>query len=69
MQFRGTPLRVTLANGALTVAVPADGFSRPIRVALGDAVRELHAGDEHTFPVEKTTRATESAAARSHDDH
>jgi trehalose/maltose hydrolase-like predicted phosphorylase len=69
MQFRGTPLRVTLANGALTVAVPADGFSRPIRVALGDAVRELHAGDEHTFPVEETTRATERAAARSHDDH
>jgi trehalose/maltose hydrolase-like predicted phosphorylase len=68
MQFRGTPLRVTLANGALTVAVPADGFSRPIRVAAGDEVRELHAGDEHTFAVEKTTRATEVATGRRNHD-
>ena len=51
MQFRGTPLKVTLASGALTVAVAPEGFLRPIRVAVGDDVRELRAGDQHTFAL------------------
>ena len=51
MQFRGTPIRVTLADGGLTVAVHTEGFSRPIRVAVGDEVRELRAGDHHTFAL------------------
>jgi trehalose/maltose hydrolase-like predicted phosphorylase len=68
MQFRGTPLRVTLGSGALTVVVPADGFSRPVRVAVGDEVRELHAGDEYTFAVDKKTSATEVATERSNGD-
>jgi trehalose/maltose hydrolase-like predicted phosphorylase len=51
MQFRGTPLTVTLASGALTVAVAPEGFLRPIRVAVGDDVRELRAGDRHTFAL------------------
>ena len=54
MQFRGTPIRVTLADGELTVVAHTDGFSRPIRVAVGDDVRELRAGDRHTFALEQT---------------
>jgi trehalose/maltose hydrolase-like predicted phosphorylase len=54
MQFRGTPIRVTLADGGLTVAVHTEGFSRPIRVAVGDEVRELRAGDHHTFALKHT---------------
>jgi trehalose/maltose hydrolase-like predicted phosphorylase len=58
MQFRGTPIRVTLADARLTVVVPAGGYSRPIRVAVGDEVRELRAGDHHTFALEETTSVT-----------
>jgi len=44
-------LTVTLTSGALTVAVAPEGFLRPIRVAVGDDVRELRAGDQHTFAL------------------
>jgi trehalose/maltose hydrolase-like predicted phosphorylase len=59
MQFRETPIRVTLADGGLTVAVHTEGFSRPIRVAVGDEVRELRAGDQHTFALKATTSVTQ----------
>ena len=58
MQFRGTPMTVTLEHGELTVVVPAEGFSRPVRVAVGDEVRELCGGDRHTFALAPTTSAT-----------
>ena len=58
MQFRGTPIRVTLTDGGLTVDVHTEGFSRPIRVAVGDVVRELRAGDHHTFALKQTTHIT-----------
>jgi trehalose/maltose hydrolase-like predicted phosphorylase len=58
MQFHGTPLRVTLEGRELTVVVLADGFSSPIRVGVGDEVRELGAGERHTF-----TLATEADVA------
>jgi trehalose/maltose hydrolase-like predicted phosphorylase len=51
MQFHLTPLRVTLEGRELTVVVLADGFSSPIRVGVGDEVRELGAGERHTFTV------------------
>jgi len=59
MQFRGTPIRVTLADGGLTVAVHPERFSLPIRVAVGDEVRELRAGDQHTFALTATTSVTQ----------
>lgn len=58
MQFHRTPLRVTLEGRELTVVVLADGFSSPIRVGVGDEVRELGAGERHTFTV-----ATEAGVA------
>jgi trehalose/maltose hydrolase-like predicted phosphorylase len=51
MQFQGTPMMVTFAVGRLTVAAHPEGVSRPIRVAVGDDVRELCAGDETTFEL------------------
>jgi trehalose/maltose hydrolase-like predicted phosphorylase len=51
MQFRGTPIRVTLEGRELTVAALADGYSPPIRVSLGGEVRELAAGERCTFAV------------------
>jgi trehalose/maltose hydrolase-like predicted phosphorylase len=55
MQFRGTPIRVTLENGELTVAADAEGFSRPVRVGVGDEVHELCAGDRWAFPLRRET--------------
>jgi hypothetical protein len=40
MQFRGTPIRVTLAGGKLMLAAHPEGV-RPINVGFGDEVREL----------------------------
>jgi trehalose/maltose hydrolase-like predicted phosphorylase len=58
MQFRGTPIRVTLKDGGLTVVAHTKGFSRSIRVAVGDEVRELRAGDHHTFALKQSTSVT-----------
>jgi trehalose/maltose hydrolase-like predicted phosphorylase len=51
MQFRGTPIRVTLEGGELEVVALADGFSPPIRVGVGDDVRELSGGERCTFAI------------------
>jgi trehalose/maltose hydrolase-like predicted phosphorylase len=51
MQFHGTPIRVTLQGGELTVVAHSEGFSRPIRVGVGEQVRELCAGDRCTFSL------------------
>ena len=41
MQFRGTPIRVTLEGDELTVVALEDGFSQPVRVGAGDDIKEL----------------------------
>jgi trehalose/maltose hydrolase-like predicted phosphorylase len=51
MQFRGTPMTVVIEGSELTVLALADGFSRPIRVGVGDEVRELGGGDRCTFTL------------------
>jgi trehalose/maltose hydrolase-like predicted phosphorylase len=55
MQFRGTPIRVTLTRSELTVVADAEGFSRPVRVGVGDDVRELQAGERWAFPLNRET--------------
>ena len=50
MQVRGTPIRVTIGGGELTVVITG-GFSRPVRVGIGDDVRELGAGERCTFTL------------------
>ena len=49
MKFHGTWIVVTFAEGVLTVVAHPEGFSRPIRVGVGDEVRELSPGDRCTF--------------------
>jgi trehalose/maltose hydrolase-like predicted phosphorylase len=51
MQVRGTPISVTLEGSELSVVALADGFSSPIRVGVGDEVRELGPGERCTFTV------------------
>ncbi|MEJ7797844.1 MAG: glycosyl hydrolase family 65 protein [Solirubrobacteraceae bacterium] len=50
MQVRGTPIRVTIRGGELTVVITG-GFSRPVRIGIGDDVRELGAGERCTFKL------------------
>jgi trehalose/maltose hydrolase-like predicted phosphorylase len=52
MQFQGTPILVTFASGRLTVAAHREGVSPPVKVAVGGEVRELRAGDRHTFDLQ-----------------
>ncbi len=51
MQVHGTPIRVTIRDGELTVVITG-GFSRAIRVGIGDDVREVGAGERCTFTLE-----------------
>ena len=49
MRFRGMPLEVKLEGGKLTVGAQADGFGQSIQVGVGDTVKEIKAGESHTF--------------------
>ena len=51
MQFRRTPITVSLHAAKLTVAAPADGSGGPITVGVGDVIRELRGGDSATFTI------------------
>jgi trehalose/maltose hydrolase-like predicted phosphorylase len=51
MQFRRTPITVSLNGAELTVAVLTDGSSGPIMVGVGEDVRELRGGDSATFAI------------------
>lgn len=61
--FQGTTLRVHVADGALTVAVQSEGFSHPVRIGLGDEVRELGAGQEWTVPLGQDGRIVSGSSA------
>lgn len=51
MQFRETPIELTLKGGELTAAVQDDGSGQPIMLGAGDVVQEMGAGESHTFGV------------------
>ena len=51
MQFRETPLEVTLAAEELKVAVQADNYGNPIQVGVGDEIREIGPGESHAFNI------------------
>ncbi|MEA2370239.1 MAG: hypothetical protein QOH12_633 [Solirubrobacteraceae bacterium] len=53
MQVHGTPIRVSVGDGELTVVITG-GFSRPIRVGIGDDIRELGPGERCTFKLAAT---------------
>src|SRR5206468_10352044 len=52
-QVPGTPIRVSVGDGELPVAITG-GFSRPIRVGIGDDIRELGPGERCTFKLAAT---------------
>ena len=51
MQFRETPIQVTLTRDRLALALHAEGGSRSVRVAVDNDVRELSVGDETVFEL------------------
>jgi trehalose/maltose hydrolase-like predicted phosphorylase len=51
MQFRDTPIEVSLQAGTLTVVVRTEGLGRSIKVAVGDEVRDINAGESYTFQL------------------
>src|SRR5450755_4387980 len=53
MQFRGTPIQVTLTGDRLTLAVHPEGVSRPVRVGAAGDVRELRPGEETVFELSR----------------
>jgi trehalose/maltose hydrolase-like predicted phosphorylase len=55
MQFRGTPLRVSIAGDQLTVLALPEGFRGPVRIGVGSEVRELGAGDSTVFRLSHET--------------
>jgi trehalose/maltose hydrolase-like predicted phosphorylase len=51
MQFQRTPLQVTLDHDRLEIAVHREGAGSPIRVGVGEEVRELCPGDTETYEL------------------
>jgi trehalose/maltose hydrolase-like predicted phosphorylase len=51
MQFRGTSIRVSISGDELTVHTLAEGFSRPVRIGIGEQIRELAAGEKWAAPL------------------
>jgi trehalose/maltose hydrolase-like predicted phosphorylase len=62
MQFRETPIQVTLTGGHLTLAVHPEGASRPVRVAVRDDARELCPGDQTVFELSRNPAITGPSA-------
>ncbi|MEA2220414.1 MAG: hypothetical protein QOJ35_3040, partial [Solirubrobacteraceae bacterium] len=60
MQVRGTPIRVTVGRGELTVVITG-GFSRPIKVGIGEDVRRLGAGERCTFSLAEREPVTQGS--------
>jgi len=54
MQVRGAPIRVTICDSELTVVITG-GYSRPIKVGIGDDVRDLGPGERCTFKLAQPT--------------
>jgi len=62
LQFRQTPIQVTLTGDHLTLAVHPEGASRPVRVAVRDDVRELCPGDQTVFELSRNPATTGPSA-------
>jgi trehalose/maltose hydrolase-like predicted phosphorylase/beta-phosphoglucomutase-like phosphatase (HAD superfamily) len=65
MQVRHTPINVSLSGAELTVTALANGSSGPIRVAVGDEIRELRGGERATFTIESQATSGDGPRKRS----
>ena len=63
MQFRQTPIQLTLTRDRLTLALHAEGGSRSVRVAVRDDVRKLSVGDRTVFELSPATTAPATPSA------
>jgi trehalose/maltose hydrolase-like predicted phosphorylase len=63
MQFRQTPIQLTLTRDRLTLALHAEGGSRSVRVAVRDDVRKLSVGDRTVFELSPATTAPSTSSA------
>ncbi|HEY0998816.1 MAG TPA: glycosyl hydrolase family 65 protein [Streptosporangiaceae bacterium] len=63
MQFRQTPIQLTLTRDRLTLALHAEGGSRSVRVAVRDDVRNLSVGDRTVFELSPVTTASSTPSA------
>lgn len=61
MQFRGTSIRVSISGDELTVHTLAEGFSRPVRIGIGEQIRELAAGEKWAAPLPRPTHLAEGS--------
>jgi len=57
MQFQRTPMQVTLDHERLTIILSREGAGSPIRVGVGDEIRELCPGDTGTFELSSPVAA------------
>src|SRR4051794_13594174 len=57
MQFRRTPLQVTLGDGELTIAAHTEGLGQAVKICVGDDVRELCPGDRYVFSSPRDSHA------------
>jgi len=58
MQFQRTPLQLTLDHERLAITVHREGAGGPIRVGVGEEVRELCPGDTETFHLSAPVAAS-----------
>jgi trehalose/maltose hydrolase-like predicted phosphorylase len=63
MQFRQTPIQLTLTRDRLMLALHAEGGSRSVRVAVRDDVRKLSVGDQTVFELSPATMAPSTPSA------
>jgi trehalose/maltose hydrolase-like predicted phosphorylase len=61
MQFRQTPILVTLTTDRLALAIHPEGGSRPVRVAVRGDIRELCPGEQTVFQLSPAPATAGSA--------
>jgi hypothetical protein len=62
VQFRDTPILVTLTADSLTLAIHPEGVSHPITAGVPGDLRELSAGDQAVFELKQDLTASWPAA-------
>jgi trehalose/maltose hydrolase-like predicted phosphorylase len=58
MQFRQTPIRVTLTHDQLTLALHTEGGNRSVKTAVRDDVHKLTVGDRAVFELRRNQATT-----------